>query len=155
MLFRYSENDPATEIAQTGWSKALETGIEIIDSQHARYFEFVNDLLATASNTHSTNSELIERLDFLIRYAMEHFSTEQNIMKKEGYPHYQQHFEEHMKFLQHVGALRNQISEDGHNEKLIREVRFFTLDWFVKHIQTADMKVVEFLKQNSAKQIDF
>ena len=155
MLFRHAENDSVPEITDSGWSKELETGNAEVDNQHARYFEFVNDLLATATNAVSTNSELVEKLDFLIRYAMEHFSTEQNIMKKEGYPDYQEHFEEHMNFLKNVGSLRNQISDDGHNDRLMREVRFFTLDWFVKHIQSSDMEVVEFLKQNSVKSVNF
>lgn len=155
MLRSHTASSPATEIVQTGWTQDIETGIEILDSQHARYFEFVNDFLSAAANADSSTSDLVERLDFLIRYAMEHFSSEQNIMKQEGYPGYQEHFEEHMKFLKHVGALRNQVNEDGPNDKLIREVRFYTLEWFVEHIQSIDMKVVEFLRQNSAESVSF
>ena len=142
----------ATEIEETGWSQKIETGIEVLDAQHRQYFDLVNDYLATAAKATTDtdkNSELARRLDFLRRYAVDHFATEQKIMKEAGYEGYQAHFGEHMYFLQHVGALYKQLCDEGHSDKLSREVYYYALEWFIAHIQSADMKVVEFLKENS------
>ena len=152
MGFGYSTIDLATEIEETGWSQKIETGLEVLDDQHRRYFSLVNDYLATAAKaaTHDNrDAELVERLDFLRRYAIEHFATEQKIMKDAGYRDYQQHLEEHKYFLMHVGALYKQTCNEGQSDKLTREVYYYTLEWFIGHIQFTDMKMVEFLKQNA------
>lgn len=151
MGFGYSITDLATEIEETGWTEKIETGVEVLDSQHRQYFDLVNNYLAVAKKTATyddRDSELFERLGFLRRYAMEHFATEQKIMKETNYPGYQQHIEEHKYFLGHVGALHKQINDEGSNDKVTREVYYYTLEWFISHIQFTDMKMVEFLKQN-------
>ena len=152
MGFGYSTTDLATEIEETGWSQKIETGIDIVDDQHRQYFDLVNNYLATAAKitTDDKNSELVERLDFLRRYAITHLTTEQKMMKEAGYPDYQPHFEEHKYFLKHVGALYKKISNEGHNDKLTREVYYYTLEWFIGHIQFTDMKMVAFLKQSAS-----
>lgn len=148
----YMPTDLALEIEETGWSQRIETGIEALDAQHRQYFDLVNDYLSAAATMTADSdriSDLGKKLDYLRRYAIEHFATEQKIMKDAGYEGYQAHFEEHMYFLRHVGALHKQLCDEGHNDKLAREVYFYTLEWFTTHIQSADMKVVDFLKQDS------
>ena len=152
MGFGYLRADLATEIVETGWTQKIETGIDILDNQHRRYFDLVNNYLAMAKKVtinNDRNSDLVERLDFLRGYAIEHFATEQKLMKDAEYPKYQQHIEEHKYFLKHVEALYEQICNEGSNDKLTREVYYYTLEWFIGHIQFTDMKMVEFLKQNA------
>ena len=153
MGFGYSTNDLAIEIEETGWSQKIETGIEVLDDQHRQYFSLVNDYLASAVKATTNNdrhSELVERLSFLCRYAVEHFATEQKIMKDAGYEGYQQHLEEHKYFLMHVEALYEQTCNEAQSDKLTREVYYYTLEWFIGHIQFTDMKMVEFLKQSAS-----
>lgn len=141
----------ATAIEETGWTKAIETGLPALDDQHRQYFAMVNGYMAASAKAaaqQNGHEELVERLKFLRRYAVEHFATEQKIMKDAGYPDYQEHFEQHMYFLKRVGALDNRLREEGHSEKLTREVHFYTLEWFISHIQSADMLVVEFLRES-------
>jgi len=152
MGFGYSRAELATEIEETGWTQKIETGVDILGSQHRRYFDLVNNYLAIAKKVapnDDRNSVLIERLDFLRSYAKVHFATEQKIMKDVEYQYFQQHIEEHKYFLKHVGALYDQICDEGSNDKLTREVYYYTLEWFVGHIQFTDMKMVEVLKQNT------
>ena len=149
----YSISDLATEIEETGWSQKIETGVQVLDDQHRQYFSLVNDYLATAAKA-TTNgnrhTELVERLNFLCRYALEHLETEQKIMKDAGYQGYQHHLKEHEYFLMHVGALYKQTCNEELSDKLTREVYYYTLEWFAGHIQFTDMKMVEFLKQNTS-----
>jgi hemerythrin len=150
MGFGYSITDLATEIKETGWTKKIETGVDILDSQHRQYFRFVNDYLTTAAKVTTNedkNSELVKRLDFLRLYAIEHFATEQKIMQDAVYEGYQRHLEEHMYFLKHVEDLYEQVSNEGNNDRLTRELHFYTLEWFISHIQFTDMKMVAFLNE--------
>lgn len=153
MGFGFSINDLAIEIEETGWSRKIETGVEVLDDQHRQYFSLVNDYLTTAAKVTTNDKkhkELVERLNFLRRYAIEHFETEQKIMEETGYPGYQQHLKEHEYFMMHVGELYQQTCDKQQSDKLTREVYFYTLEWFIGHIQFTDMKMVEFLKQNTS-----
>ena len=144
--------DLATEIEETGWTQRIETGIGVLDDQHRRYFSLVNECLSLTGKVYSKKQvspdQLSERLRFLRLYAIEHFATEQRIMKEADYPGYQAHFDEHMFFLKRVGDLDKQLREDGFSNKLARELQFQILEWFIRHIQTEDMDVVGFLQQN-------
>ena len=158
MSFGYSKNDLATEIAETGWSQKIETGVDTLDEQHRQYFSFVNDYLNTVGKITTTNdrhSELVEKLNFLRRYAIDHFATEQQLMKDAGDPDYQQHLAEHKTFLIHVGALCKQLADEGHSDKLTREVYYYALEWFINHIQSKDMEAVAFLKQGYSQTENF
>ena len=153
MGFGSSTNDLATEIAETGWSQKIETGVEVLDDQHRQYFSLVNDYLATAAKVttnENRHTELVERLNFLRRYAVEHFETEQKIMKDAGYKGFLRHLKEHEYFLMHVEELYKQTCNEEQSDKLTREVYYYTLEWFIGHIQFTDMKMVEFLKQNTS-----
>ena len=146
-------SDLATAIEETGWTQSIETGVETLDDQHRHYFNLVNECLSLTGNASSTKQvspeKLSERLGFLRRYAVEHFATEQRIMKEAGFPGYQAHFEEHMYFLQRVGQLDTRLREEGFSNKLARELQFQVLDWFIRHIQTEDMQVAAFLNQDA------
>jgi hemerythrin len=145
--------DLATEISETGWTPRIETGIRLLDDQHRHYFGLVNECLSMTGNASANKQvspdKLSERLGFLRRYAVEHFATEQRIMKEAAYPDYQEHFDEHMFFLQRIGDLDKQLHEEGFSDKLARELQFQALEWFIGHIQRADMKLVEFLDQRA------
>ena len=152
MGFGYLNNDLVTEIAETGWSEKIETGVETLDEQHRQYFGFVNDYLAAAGKSTTNNdrhSELVEKLNFLRRYATGHFATEQQLMKEKKDPNYQQHLAEHKIFLVNVGALCKQLSDEGQSDKLTREVYYYALEWFINHIQITDMKCAAHLKQST------
>jgi hemerythrin len=149
-------SDLAIEIQETEWTQSIETGIETLDDQHRHYFSLVNECLSLTGNASSNKQvspeKLSERLGFLRRYAVEHFATEQRIMKEANYPGFQTHFDEHMYFLQRVGELDKQLREDGFSNMLARELQFQILEWFIRHIQTEDMEVAEFLRQGEGSE---
>lgn len=154
MSFGYSKNDLATEIAETGWSEKIETGNDALDEQHREYFSFVNDYLAAAGKPTTNNDkhlELVKKLNFLRHYAMDHFATEQQLMKDAGDPDFKQHLAEHDTYLRHIKALCKQLANKGYSDKLAREVYYYALEWFITHIQTTDMKCVEFLKKHDSQ----
>ena len=142
------------QIDSAEWTTDLESGIDILDAQHRKYFDFLNDFLQRASRSSSMSGadpDLAETFNFLRQYAVEHFSTEQEIMEKAGYPDFESHEQEHLYFLNHVGELYEQLKTKGYSPKLAREVNYYTIEWFIKHIRFTDMKLVTFLKEESDK----
>ena len=146
-----------TEFFEINWTKDLETGIDVLDAQHQKYFDLLSNYIAKAAKVSKspTNTEkvsdLAETLDFLRDYAEEHFSTEEAVMKEAGYMDYEQHREEHLYFLKHVEELYNEMKTKGYSLKLAVEVDYYTAEWFVAHIRSIDMKLVQFLEQKSTE----
>jgi hemerythrin len=138
----------------TGWSTKLETGITVIDEQHRRYFELLDNYLQTTEIISTTPEEVLdlaETLNFLRQYAKEHFSTEESIMKTAKYPAFEPHQEQHLYFLDHVEMLYERMRKEGFSPELAREVNYYTIEWFIDHIRVKDVKLAEFLKQEASK----
>ncbi len=151
---RYTKGIMESEVGSIGWTKELETGIDILDEQHHRYVDLLSDYfqkVAEHTRTEEKADQLTDSFDFLRQYAGEHFATEESIMKDAGYPDYLSHLEEHLHFLQHVGELYKDMKSKGFSPELSREVNYYTVEWFIEHILLADMKLVEFLKAKDWK----
>ncbi len=58
------------------WAADLETGDERVDSQHRRIFDLLNDLILACADG-SDAKRLRETLDFLVEYAVRHFTDEE------------------------------------------------------------------------------
>ena len=137
-----------TEISKFDWDPDLETGIEIVDEQHRKYFVLLNSYLEKTSGPLSDSNQffdLLEKFSFLHQYAKEHFSTEELIMQEAGYPEFESHRDEHLYFERHVEELYEQLKVEGFSQELAREANYYIIEWFVDHIREADMDLVEFL----------
>jgi hemerythrin len=143
------------EFVEINWTKDLETGIDVLDEQHHKYIDLLSNYFAKAAKVAktSTNTEkvldLAETLNFLRDYAKEHFSTEEAVMKEAVYMDYEQHKKEHLYFLKHVEELYNEMKTEGYSLQLALEVDYYTAEWFVAHIRSSDMKLVQFLDKKS------
>lgn len=136
----------------TAWTADLETGNDVLDAQHKRYLELVNNYLEKAAKStegFDQVAELAEKLSFLHDYALEHFATEEEIMRKQGYPGYESHRKQHQHFSRNVKELKRRLKIYGFAPALAREVNYYTIEWFMDHIRVSDMEVVDFLKQKS------
>jgi len=144
-----SKSQVDSEVGSIGWSKELETGIDVLDGQHRRYIELLNDYIENAKKNITTpeqkDVQLNESLGFLREYAKEHFSTEESIMIDAGFPGYEDHRHEHLYFLRHVGELCKELETKGFSPKLSREVNYYTIEWFINHILLLDMQLADFL----------
>jgi len=140
--------------SETDLSQNLETGIDIIDTQHRRYFDLLNKYLDKTTESSTVPEEILdlaETFNFLREYAKEHFSTEESIMEETEYPGFESHQEQHIYFSYHVEQLYNRMKFDGFSPDLAREVNYYTVEWFIEHIRTIDVKLAEFLKEKNIK----
>lgn len=143
-----------TEIKRVDWDANLETGVEIVDEQHRRYFELLNSYLEEASRAAADGNQffdLIEKFDFLQQYATEHFSTEEHIMQESGFPGFESHRDEHRYFVKHVKALYEKLKSGGFSQDLSREVNYYIIEWFVEHIRRADMELTQYLHDDTRR----
>lgn len=129
------------------WSSRFETGIPVIDAQHKTLFEAVNKL-ADSFKAGTASAQVKASLDFLVKYTVEHFQTEETFMKEMGYPKLTSHMADHAQLVAKAQALQAKLAE---GKPVTVEVTTFLADWLKHHINEVDMGYVEFAKAAKRK----
>ena len=119
----------------------LITGNEMIDSQHRELISRVNKL-AEECVPGTEKRTAVGTLDFLLDYTDYHFTEEETLQKKSGYPKLSAHHLEHEKFKKAVEDLRAMLEEEeGPSEAFVDAVRKNVEEWLWNHIMTWDKEV--------------
>jgi hemerythrin len=129
------------------WNSRFETGITIIDNQHKALFDAVNRL-ADSFKAGTSKTAVKDSMDFLIKYTVEHFQTEEKVMKDMGYPKLTSHMAEHAQLVHKATELQGKIAE---GKPVTMEVSKFLADWLKHHINEVDMGYVEFKRSLDRK----
>lgn len=117
------------------WTDEFSVGNEDVDAQHRQLLAMVNRILTypAAGDAGETISEL---LNAMTRYAAEHFSLEEQLMRERGYPGLEAHRAEHLAFRKKtVGFCLGLMA--GHGE-IAGEMQQFLCDWWRSHILRVD-----------------
>ena len=129
------------------FDRDLETGNDMIDTQHKELIDRVNRL----SDSIEQNKEkrtAIQTLDFLMDYTVFHFQAEEKLQEDAGYPELAAHKDEHAKFTKAVEELKEVLEEEeGPTHAFVAGVNKNISDWLVNHIQICDKKVAAFVNQ--------
>lgn len=128
------------------WTKNLEVGVDLIDTQHKKWFEKADQLFEAGKNGKS-KEYIIQMFDFLDEYTKTHFRDEEKYMQSINYPELNAQKQMHDGFIKKLSELRKQYEVTGANITVIISANQFILDWLTKHISTADKKIGEFAKK--------
>lgn len=127
------------------WSATYSVEEEEMDRQHQRLFDLINEFYDNIGK--QSSKELILTLIAGMKdYTIVHFTDEEALMKKHGYPALEQHQKEHAAFVAKV----LEVEEKVNSGKMVIsfEITNFLKDWIKNHIQKSDQKYTEyFLKQ--------
>ncbi len=124
------------------WDAKLSVNIKIIDEQHKRLVDMVNQLYDSMKEG-KAKDVLGNLLTELASYTDYHFRTEEDLFKKHGYPESALHKMEHDKLRKEVLDLKAKMDK---GEAIITvEVLYFLKDWLSKHIMGSDKKYSPFL----------
>lgn len=130
------------------WNENLETGVELIDTQHKELFSRFDTLL-TACNQGKGRVEVLRLLLFLDDYIKSHFAAEEQLQIRCNYPGYEAHKELHNRFVQDVDRLEAQFRTEGATLPLVIQTNQALSAWLIKHIRQIDMEFAGFLKSSS------
>jgi len=125
---------------------SIRTGVELIDKQHFKYFSIVNNMLDNLGDKEQ-NKTLFKDLN---NYVIYHFKTEEDFMNKYNYDKTVQHIRQHDYFrdkVKELTRLYSKTSDFDVNAKM--KISCLLIDWFVKHIQTVDKHLCEFILTQS------
>lgn len=125
-------------MAYMEWSRELEFGLPVIDTQHKRIVEMINEL-AHAMQT-GNDKETQHVMEGLLNYTVTHFEFEEDLQEKAGYPFLKAHRRIHEIFMKKVAAIRERAA---HGENIAPELMKLLNGWLVNHINSEDRDYVE------------
>lgn len=127
------------------WSPSLAIGVPEIDDQHRTLFERAGRF-AAAVHGHERNARLEELFDFLAEYALEHFASEERLMRSVDYPGLEQHQAEHGAFKQRLGSLVPQWDSEGESTAMLLALLGFLDSWLTEHVRGSDQRLGVFVR---------
>ncbi|WP_235893931.1 bacteriohemerythrin [Oceanidesulfovibrio indonesiensis] len=130
------------------WSSDLSVGIDSIDDQHKVLVDLINEL-NEAMKQRKADSVILDILDRLKGYVVEHFAHEEKLFAKHGYPEARSHKDVHQKFVDKVLDFEKQLKSGS--VTLSMEVMKFLKDWLTGHIMGTDKKYSPFLRQKGVR----
>lgn len=119
------------------WSDKYSVGMQIIDTQHKKLFELINQLYEAMTQGKSKDV-LGKILKELIDYAAYHFKTEEDLFRKYSYGDKVNHVKTHEDLKQKVLDFNNKFNSGQTNISI--EILNFLKDWIDKHILLIDKK---------------
>lgn len=125
------------------WTNDLNTEIEVIDNQHKRLVDYLNQLEAAIQQ----QSRVIvkEVLDDLIDYTQSHFAFEESLLDEVAYPLAAAHKAVHELFIKRVARY-----QEKHNsgEEVAEQLHAMLSAWLMHHIKRDDMAYASAVRGN-------
>lgn len=124
------------------WDNKLDTGIEVIDSQHKRIVAYINDLeVAKVKGDKPMVNEVIEQL---IDYTQSHFGFEEAMMEEAGYKFIKPHKKVHELFIKRVTEFTIRAAK---GEDIADELHSMLAKWLLNHIANEDRDYAKTVQQ--------
>lgn len=125
-------------------TKDLETGNDIIDSEHQQLFDAVNRLTEACASGQGRAS-LDGTIAFLLNYVDKHFAHEESLQKQSSYPGFAAHHQFHEEYKRKLRTLADQIPRSGATIADLSAINQH-IGVLVSHIRTEDKKIGAYLK---------
>lgn len=117
------------------WEPAFSVGIAVIDNQHKRIIEYINELNTVSMyNNHDKEKVRIVLLE-LIDYTESHFSFEESLMQEAGYSMVTAHKQVHIAFIERIIFFKERYQN---GEDIAKQLMIELQIWLVNHIQHDD-----------------
>jgi hemerythrin len=119
------------------WTDDLDTRIDVIDKQHRRIVDYINDL--EVAHTSGDKESVRRVLDDLIDYTMSHFAFEESLQEEAGYKYAKPHKKVHDLFIRRVNDYveRFKLGED-----VTDSLHQMLTSWLINHIKRDDADYV-------------
>lgn len=124
------------------WNDGYSVKVGAMDAQHKRLFEIIHELYTAMRAGHGKDvaGEVLNRL---MNYTVEHFTAEEIMMEKNGYPQLVAHRAEHKALTDKVKAFKKDF--DSGAGVITLELMTFLQNWLTNHIQSVDQKYGAFM----------
>lgn len=137
-----------TERRFVAWNDAYSVGIEVIDNDHKKLLNLINNLQTAV---YYPTGEAFERqaLKDLVDYTKYHFAREEEMMRKHSFPGYEPHKKQHDEMIAKVGGFMDDYEKD--RESTIDELTLFLKNWLLNHINGTDQQYSPYLREKGER----
>ncbi len=137
-------------MAKFVWTDQLNVGIEVIDQQHRRIVEYINQLDDARSNGYS-REEIGYLINDLVDYTISHFGFEESLQEEANYPFLKSHKKVHELFTKRVSEYQTKFTQ---GEDVSKALNSLLVTWLFNHIKRDDVDYVESVKVYLRRQTD-
>lgn len=115
------------------WTADLDTGIKVIDQQHRRLADYINQL--EDANGPQSRERVGKVMKDLIEYTISHFAFEESMLEEANYQFIVPHKRVHELFVRRINEYRDRF-EAG--EDVTADVTHMLGNWLINHIKRED-----------------
>lgn len=132
------------------WSEKYAVGIPVVDDQHKELFKLVEELAGAVKKGEEFDcGYLMARLEV---YSLYHFTSEEQLMQKYGYPDIAEQLHEHKKFRLKILSLKEQCRQSDKLEARKTLLKYLG-NWLKTHIMRMDLKYVPYFNERIEKHL--
>ncbi len=125
------------------WTSDLNTGIDVIDKQHMRIVDFINELEVALKSQDKHAIKLV--VDDCVDYTLSHFAFEESLQEEAGYQYCKPHKKVHELFTRKVAEYQQRIDL---GDNIGEELHQMLGRWLINHIKRDDADYVSAVKAN-------
>ena len=129
-------------MAYMEWTRDLKSGIPVIDAQHKRIVEFIDELHDACQTRNAEETRHV--MEGLLNYTVTHFEFEEALPERASYPFLKAHRRIHEIFMKKVAEIR---ARSAKGEDVAPELPILLKGWLVSHITGEDRDYVESVKK--------
>jgi hemerythrin len=124
------------------FTDAYKTGISFVDDEHRQLFDIIRETNDVIKNDmlHDKYDAIMNILGELKQYTINHFSDEEEYMKKIGYEGLPAQHIAHTVFVDRLNEIDLQDVDDN-QEEYLNDLVDFLLEWLINHIKNMDKKI--------------
>lgn len=124
------------------WTSDLDTGIDVIDNQHKRIVDYINQLESAVRQNDRAAVGAV--LSDLVDYTISHFAFEENLQEEAGYMFVKPHKSVHEMFIKRVSRFQEKHYA---GDDVAQQLHTMLVSWLVDHIKRDDMAYVSAVKE--------
>ncbi|MDX2112013.1 MAG: hemerythrin family protein [Verrucomicrobiota bacterium] len=121
------------------WNSSLETGHLMVDNDHKRLIDALNQLEVALKGGQGKDS-IPQMIQFLNTYTRDHFKREEEHMRRINCPAYTENCREHAAFKAKLDAWVIKL-QAGASTTLVLELHREVVQWIKGHIVNTDCKL--------------
>jgi len=133
---------------QFSWKPSYSVGVAIFDDEHKKLFALILQMhraLKHMPSKEEARAVLIE----LKKYTESHFSKEEAMMEKHGYPDIEKHKMEHKEMISKVQEFQKDF--ESNDVAVSKETLRYLQGWLTNHILVTDKKYSDFFQSKGER----
>lgn len=130
------------------WDEHARVGHTQIDEQHRELFDKANHFIREIGSE-KQGMNVDDLTSFLRSYVVEHFDTEERIMREHKYPLYELQKQQHERFKKDFGFLEKELRSNLAKQRtfMLFKAQLLVIDWLVNHTIKLDKHLGKYLNR--------